>query len=216
MTTKVIFLSDEFDDDYYDFLERIKKLLKIDKGVFDVDFLFLPESNFDPNLNLQNKKVEGFKVTYHFEPGMEKPEIKIEGDFDEKKLHEYFKRLNLSSSPQFKMLRKSRKNPVMDVGTLYLKPDFEREDFLEKETYYELNVYDDYAEIVIELPGIEKGHIILSLSKDGRKLKILTESNFQNFEKELQLPFESTMKDHVVEINNGIVTIIMREINKQV
>jgi len=78
----VIFFSDEFDDDYYDFLERIKKLLKIDKGVFDVDFLFLPESNFDPNLNRQNKKIEGFKVTYHFESGMEKPEIKIEGDFD--------------------------------------------------------------------------------------------------------------------------------------
>jgi len=209
-------LSDEFDDDYYDFLEQIKKFLKIDKGVFDVDFLFLPESSFDPNLNLQNKKVEGFKVTYHFEPGMEKPEIKIEGDFDEKKLQEYFKKLNLPSYPQFKMLRKSGKKQVMDVGALSLKPDFERVNSLEKETYYELNVYDDYAEIVIEIPGIEKGHIILSLSEDGRKLKILTESNFQNFEKELQLPFESTMKDHVVEINNGIVSIIMRKINKQI
>ena len=207
-------MSDEFDDDYYDFLERIKKLLKIDKGVFDVDFLFLPESNFDPNLNLQNKKVEGFKVTYHFESGMEKPEIKIEGDFDEKKLQEYFKKLNLSSYPQFKMLRKSGKKQAMDVGTLSLKPDFEREEFLEKQPYYELNVYDDYAEIVIELPGIEKGHIVLSLSEDGRKLKILTESNFQNFEKKLQLPFESTLKDHVVEVNNGIVSIIMRKINK--
>jgi len=207
-------LSDEFDDDYNDFLERIKKFLKIDNGVFDVDFLFLPESNFDPNLNLQNKKVEGFKVTYHFESGMEKPEIKIEGDFDEKKLQEYFKKLNLSSYPQFRTLRKSGKRQGMDVGTLSLKPDFEREDFLKKEPYYELNIYDDYAEIVIELPGIEKGHIVLSLSEDGRKLKILTKSNFQNFEKELHLSFESTLKDHVVEVNNGIVSIIMRKINK--
>jgi len=212
----VFFLSDEFDDDYYDFLERIKEFFKIDKGIFNVDFLFLPESNFDPNLNLPNKKVEGFKVTYHFESGMEKPEIKIEGDFNEKKLQEYFKKLNLSSYPQFKMLRNSEKKQVMDVGTFTLKPDFEREDSMEKEPYYELNEYDDYAEIVIELPGIEKGHIILSLSEDGRKLKILTEINFQNFEKELQLPFESTMKNHVVEVNNGIVSIIMRKINKQV
>ena len=210
----MILLSDKFDDDYYDFLERIKKLLKIDKGAFDVDFLFLPESNFDPNLNLQNKKVEGFKVTYHFESGMEKPEIKIEGDFDEKKLQEYFKKLNLSSFPQFKMLRKSGKKQLLDVGTLSLTPDFEREDFLEKEPYYELNEYENYTEIIIELPGIEKSHIILSLSEDGRKLKILTESNFQNFKKELQLPFESTMKDHVVEINNGIVSIIMRKITR--
>ncbi|GAH55830.1 unnamed protein product [marine sediment metagenome] len=207
-------MSDEFDDDYYDFLERIKKLFKIEEGVFNVDFLFLPESNFDPNLNLKNKKIEGFKVTYHFESGMEKPEIKIEGDFDEKKLQEYFKKLNLSSYPQFKTLRKPGEKHVMDVSKLSLKPDFEREGFLEKEPYCELNVHDDYAEILIELPGIEKGHIILSLSEDGRKLKILTEINFLNFEKELQLPFESTMKDHVVEINNGIVSINMRKINK--
>ena len=210
----MIFLKDEFDDDYYDFLERIKKIFKINEGVFDVDFLFLPESNFNPNLNFQNKKVEGFKVTYHFESGMEKPEIKIEGDFDEKKLQEYFKKLNLSSYPQFKTLRKSGKKQEMNVGTLSLKPDFEREELLEKEPYYELNVHDDYAEIVIELPGIEKGHIILSLSEDGRKLKILTKSNFHNFEKEVQLPFESTIKEHVVEINNGIVSIIMQKINK--
>ncbi|GAH72138.1 unnamed protein product, partial [marine sediment metagenome] len=151
---------------------------------------------------------------YHFESGMEKPEIKIEGDFDEKKLQEYFKKLNLSSYPQFKMLRKSGKKQVMNVGTLSLKPDFEREAFLEKEPYYELNVYDDYAEIVIEIPGIEKGHIILSLSEDGRKLKILTESNFQNFEKELQLPFESTMKDHVVESFEDLIGLIFKKIYK--
>ena len=74
----MIFLSDEFDDDYNEFLERFKKFLNIDSDKFDVDFLFLPEPNFDPNNNLKDENVKGFKVTYHFESGMDKPEIRID------------------------------------------------------------------------------------------------------------------------------------------
>ena len=55
----MILLSDEFDDDYNEFLERIKKYLNIDSDIFDVDFLFLPEPNFDPNLNLKDENTKG-------------------------------------------------------------------------------------------------------------------------------------------------------------
>jgi len=183
----VIFLSDEFDDDYNEFLERIKKFLNIDSDIFDVDFLFLPEPNFAPSTNPKNRSVKGFKVTYHFESGMDKPEIKIEGNFDEKKLQDYFKRLNISNFPQFKRLGQSDKKQSIEVGNLSLEPYLEQKKSLTKEPYYEINSHDEFADIVIEAPGIEKGHIILSLS------------------------FESTMEDHVLEVNNGIVSIIMRK-----
>ena len=123
----MIFLPDEFDEDYNEFLERFKKFLNIDSEIFDVDFLFLPEPNFDPNMNLQDENIKGFKVTYHFESGMDKPEIRIEGNFDEKKLKDYFKRLNISNFPQFKRLRPSGKKPTIDVGTLFLQPNIEHE-----------------------------------------------------------------------------------------
>ena len=207
----MIFLSDEFDDDYNEFLERIKKYLNIDSDIFDVDFLFLPEPNFNPNLNLKNENVKGFKVTYHFESGMDKPEIKIEGNFDEKKLQDYFKRLNISNLSQFKRLGRSGKNRAIEVGNLSLEPYPEQKKSLTKEPYYEMNLHEDFADIVIEAPGIEKGYIILSLSEDGRKLKVLIEINFVNIEKKINLPFESTMEDHVLEVNNGIVSIIMRK-----
>ena len=202
----MIFLSDEFDDDYNEFLERIKKYLNIDSDIFDVDFLFLPEPNFDPNAN-----PKGFKVTYRFESGMDKPEIRIEGNFDEKKLLDYFKRLNISNFPQFSRLGQSGKKQAIDVGTLSLEPNIKRKKPMAKEPYHEINIHEDFADILIEAPGIEKGHIILSLSEDGRNLKVSIEINFVNIEKVLRLPFESTMDDHVLEVNNGIVSILMRK-----
>ncbi|MBY9013061.1 MAG: hypothetical protein KGD70_11870, partial [Candidatus Lokiarchaeota archaeon] len=120
-------MSDDYNDDYDEFLDRIKKYLNIDSDVFDVDFLFMPEQNFDPNMNLEDENIKAFKVTYHFEPGMNKPEIRIEGNFDEKKLQDYFKRLNISNSPQFKGLRQSGKKQSIDVGTLSLQPNIKHE-----------------------------------------------------------------------------------------
>ena len=212
----MIVLSDEYDDDYNEFLERIKKYLNIDSDNFDVDFLFMPEQNFDPSMNLKDNNVKAFKVTYHFEPGMDKPEVRIEGNFDKKKLQDYFKRFNISNLPQFKQVGQSGqsgKKQAIDVGTLSLEPNLKHKKPIVKEPYHEVNIHDDFADILIEAPGIEKGHIILSLSEDGRNLKVSIEINFIDIEKEIRLPFESTMDNHKLEVNNGIVSIIMRKKN---
>ena len=206
-------MSDEYDDDYNDFLERIKEYLNLDQGAFDVDFLFLPEPNFGPKTNRNDDKFKGFKVTYHFESGMDKPEIKVEGNFDEKKLQEYFKKFNVSKHPQIKRLNPSRDRQAIDVGTLSLHPDYEKEDSITKEPYFEINFHENSTEIISEAPGIEKGHILLSLSEDGRTLRVSIEINFNNIKREILLPFESTMDDHILEVNNGIVTIIMQKKN---
>jgi len=206
-------VSDEYDDEYDDFLERIKKYLNLDQGAFDVDFLFLPESNFDLNANRNDDKYKGFKVTYHFESGMDKPEIKVEGNIDKKKLQEYLKTFDLSKHPQIKRLNPSSKRQAIDVGTLSLQPNSEKEDSLTKDSYFEIIFHEDSAEIIIEAPGIEKGHILLSLSEDGRTLRVSIEINFINIKREIVLPFESTMDDHILEVNNGIVTVIMQKKN---
>jgi len=204
-------VSDEYDDDYNDFLERIKEYLNLDQGAFDVDFLFLPEPNFGPMTNRNNDKFKGFKVTYHFESGMDKPEIKVEGNFDEKKLQNYLKKINLSKNSQLKRLNPSRDRQAIDVSTLSLQPNSERGEILAKDPYFEKIFNKDSAEIIIEAPGIEKGHILISLTEDGRTLRISIEINFINIEREIILPFESTMDDHVLEFNNGIITIIMHK-----
>ncbi|MBY9009686.1 MAG: hypothetical protein KGD74_07475 [Candidatus Lokiarchaeota archaeon] len=204
---------DEYDDDYTDFIERIKKHLNLDQGAFDVDFLFLPESKFDSRAIRNDDKFKGFKVTYHFESGMDKPEIKVEGNFDEKKLQEYFKKFNLSKHPQLNGSKPSRNRQAIDVGTLSLQPNHEKEDSLTSEPYFEISFHEDSAEIIIEAPGIEKGHILLSLGEDRITLRVSIEINFINIEREIVLPFESTMDDHILEVNNGIITIIMHKKN---
>ncbi len=206
-------MSDEYDNDYNDFLKRIKKYLNLNQGAFDVDFLFLPEPNFNPRTNRNDDKFKGFKVTYNFESGMDKPEIKVEGNFDEKKLQNYFKKMNLSKHSQFKRLNPSMDRQTIDVSTLSLQPNYERGDRLAKDPYFEKIFYKDSAEIIIEAPGIEKGHILLSLTEDGRTLRVSIEINFNNIEREILLPFESTMDDHILEFNNGIVTIIIHKKN---
>jgi len=204
-------VSDEYDDDYNDFLERIKEYLNLDQGAFDVDFLFLPEPNFGPNTKRNEDKFKGFKVTYHFESGMDKPEIKVEGNFDAKRLQEYIRNMNLPKHSQLKRLNPSRDRQAIDLSTLSLQPNNEKGDIIAKDPYFEQIFYKNSAEIIIEAPGIEKGHILLSLTEDGRTLRISIEINFNNIEKEILLPFESTMDDHILEFNNGIVTIIMRK-----
>jgi HSP20 family molecular chaperone IbpA len=206
-------VSDEYDDDYNEFLERIKKYLNLNQGAFDVDFLFLPEPNYNPKANRNKDKFKAFKVTYHFESGMDKPEIRVEGNFDEKKLQEYFKKFNISNNSQFKRLRPSRERQAVDVGTLSLQPNYEDEEILTQEPYFEKIFHENSAEIIIEAPGIEKGHILLSLSEDGRTLRVSIEINFNNIKREVVLPFESTMDDHILEVNNGIITILMLKKN---
>ncbi|MFX1600126.1 MAG: hypothetical protein ACFFB6_05970, partial [Promethearchaeota archaeon] len=75
-------MRDEFDD----IIDEIKKYFKIDSDKFDVDFLFIPESESNINLKPKNEKIKGFKISYHFETGMEKPEIRIEGNIDDKRI----------------------------------------------------------------------------------------------------------------------------------
>ncbi|MFX1288438.1 MAG: hypothetical protein ACFFFY_07740 [Promethearchaeota archaeon] len=204
-------MSDEYDDDYNEFLDRIKKFLNIDSDIFDVDFLFLPEPNLDPKKDPIDENIKGFKVTYHFEAGMDKPEIRIEGNFDEKKLQDYFKRLNFSNFPQFKQLGQSRKKQTTDIGTISLQPNIIHEKSKTKDFYYEINEHEDFTDIILEAPGIEKGHILLSLNEEGKILKVSLEINFVNVEKEIELPFESTMDDYLLDVNNGIVSIIMKK-----
>jgi HSP20 family molecular chaperone IbpA len=82
-----------------------------------------------------------------------------------------------------------------------------------KDPYYELNLTAKGAEIVMEVPGVEKGHVILSLGENGKNLKLIIHNNLKEFEKIIKLPFEFTLENHNLEINNGIISIQIRKKN---
>ena len=204
-------MKDNYDDDEYrDFIEKFKKFFKIDSDIFDIDFLFMPEAMRDPTFDPAKSDMKGFKVSYHFEKGMNEPEIRIEGDIDEDKIKDYLKNINMRNIPNFKRIKKASKNKEIDFGSLSLEPcNDDQECPIEPHT--EINEYADHVEILLEVPGIEKGHVILTLSQDGKEAKIFAENSMRSFEKKIKLPFKSSLDNHNLEVNNGIATIIFRK-----
>ena len=204
---------DEYEDFYEDIIEKFKKYFKLDPNLSHVDFMFIPEptTNFD-NFQDQDPNLKAFKVSYHFESGMDKPEIKFEGDIDEKKMLEYLKNIKMQQNPRFKVMRKDQnQRKEIDASIFSLVPCNEEEENCSLEPYSEINYREDDIEIILEVPGVEKGHIILSLSNDGRKLKINTKNPTRNFEKVIKLPFRSSLDGHIMDINNGIASIIIKK-----
>jgi len=204
---------DDYDDFYADILKKFKKYFKINPDLSDdVDFLFIPEpiKNFD--IDSQDPNIKGFKISYHFEPGMDEPEIRIEGDIDQKKMLEYLKGINMQQNPQFKLMRKDQnQGKEIDASMFSLEPCKEEGENCSLEPYSEIHDLEDGVEIILEVPGVEKGHVILSLSNDGRKLKISAKNSNRNFEKEIKLPFKSSLDSHIMDINNGIASIIIKK-----
>ncbi|MFW9773247.1 MAG: Hsp20/alpha crystallin family protein [Candidatus Heimdallarchaeota archaeon] len=199
------------DDEYDDFFKMIKKYLGINSDMFDVDFLFLPEPTSDP----KNKNSTGFKVTYHFEAGMDKPEVRIEGDFDERKLQDYLKRINYSKYPNFKHLTNQIKKKQIDVKELRLDSAKSADDLSSIEPFSELIECPDHFKIIIEAPGVEKGHFLLSLSEDGKSLNINAESEFRRFLKNIKLPLKCTLENYKLAMKNGIITLKLNKLDSE-
>lgn len=205
-------LGEKMTDDYDDFIEKIKKMLNIDSDKFDIDLFFMPEANMKSPFNQDNENVKGFKISYHFDEGMDKPEIRFEGDIDKNKLRDFFKKIDISKNPYFKNLVRKKHSNVIDAKELYLEPCTDKDKECVIEPFSEINVYDDCVEIIIEMPGIEKGHILISSLEDGKKIKISAENETRKFLKTFDLPYKVKIGDSTMDVNNGITTIKLNKI----
>lgn len=201
-------MSDEFDD----FIDKIKKFFKINSDMFDVDFLFIPDSENKLDLKPKNNKIKGFKVSYHFETGMEKPEIRIEGDIDESRIREYLKDVDLSEYPYMKRLLETRSVNEIDASKLSL--DFSEHDLSRLEPHTEVNNYKDYAEIVLDIPGMSEEDVFIEIIEGGTKLLFNAENNNRKYTKSIYLPFTSSIENYEIEVKNGLAVILVKKSDK--
>ncbi|MHA1986569.1 MAG: hypothetical protein ACW98D_08025 [Promethearchaeota archaeon] len=200
-------MRDEFDD----FIEKIKKHFKLDSDMFEIDFLFLPESEVKRGRLPDNEKIKGIKVSYHYESGMEKPEVKIEGNVDSKKVWEYLKDADLSKLPNLKKIYPSKSdNREIDVNTLSLDT-FEEKNIVNHlytvEPYTEVCNNDGSTEILIEIPGIDKEDIDFRFRDKGRDLVFRAENENRKYMTTIHLPFQSSEEKCELEVNNGVAII---------
>ncbi|MFX1314270.1 MAG: Hsp20/alpha crystallin family protein [Promethearchaeota archaeon] len=201
-------------DDFDDILDKIKKYFKLGSDIFDIDVLFIPEEDMSLEKKLDDKNIEGFKISYHFEAGMEKPEIKIEGNIDDKKIKEYLKNVDLSNFHMFKNLSNSSSKKEINASELSLDMDKHDEKLEILEPYTELNEDNECFEIVIEVPGIEKRDVIIDFSADGRTLTFTAQNQNRKYFKKINLPSNLLKESDNLDVNNGIAYIKLKKLGK--
>jgi len=198
------------DEDIDDMIDEIKKYFNIDSDVFDVDFIFIPVPNLNIEKNPISEKAKEVKISYHFETGMKKPEIKIEGNIDNKKIWEYLKEMDLSKVPGLKEVYDHRSKTEIDASKLSLEVYYPKEEELNAsvlEPYTENSGDDLSIEIVIEIPGMDKEDVDIILKDEGRIFMLTAENGNHRYMKTIPLPFKTSLKNYKLEINNGIATI---------
>ncbi|TFF96996.1 MAG: hypothetical protein EU547_05625 [Promethearchaeota archaeon] len=91
---------DNDDEDFSDMLDKLKDLLNKKVDFTDIDLFVFPESRKNSKKTEEKSKRDkfpkGFKISYHFDKGMNKPRIKIDGNYDEKKIRNYLNRSDSS------------------------------------------------------------------------------------------------------------------------
>ncbi|UCD01602.1 MAG: hypothetical protein JSV23_00835 [Promethearchaeota archaeon] len=201
-------------DDFDEIIDEIRKYFKIDSDIFDVDFLFIPESESNIGLKPEDKKVKGVKISYHFETGMEKPEIKIEGNIDDKEIREYLKDIDISRYPTLKKLFEAKSMKEIDAGKLSLELNEKDEDLYILEPHSEINDYKDFTEIVLEIPGMNKDDVRVDFGEEGKKLIFNAENNNRKYMKNIYLPFKSSTEEFELEVKNGLAIITINKSHK--
>jgi HSP20 family molecular chaperone IbpA len=206
-------LSDDFDD----FIDRIKRYFKLDSDMFDVDFLFIPESDMNLKNPPNEKNVKGFKVSYHYESGMDKPEIKVEGEIDNKNIREYLKNVDISKVPKLNDLNNSQSSKEIDASTLSLETSLKKAEEGErnlKEPYTEICDNEGFSEILIEIPGMGEDNVNIKFEEKGKKLIFTAKNEKRKFTKAIPLPFYSSESECEIEVNNGIAIIKVSRTDK--
>lgn len=176
-----------------------------------MDFLFIPESERKLNLKPANEKLKGFKISYHFETGMEKPEIRIEGNIDEDKIRDYLEGIDISQHPSLKKLLESGKLEEIDVDDLTLESSELDKDLPISEPYTEINDYEDYTEVILEIPGIAEEDVIIDFSEGGSKLIFNAKNETRKYYKKIHLPFVSSTQDYEIDVKNGLAIISVKK-----
>ncbi len=196
---------DDNDDDYIDFYEKIKDFFKHNPKVFDLDFLIFTEPQ--SGSGDKKKKSKPVKVHYHFEPGMDKPDVKVEGNVNEQDLNEYFKNFRFPFNPRMSESTNIKRNKAFDANKLSLEPEIIKEAPSVIEPNSEINEKENCLDLVFEAPGVEEDDVILSFSDDGLSMNFSAETNDRRYFKHVHLPSTCTFKGYQLSVNNGLVIL---------
>ncbi|MBY8982768.1 MAG: hypothetical protein KGD57_07455 [Candidatus Lokiarchaeota archaeon] len=200
-------------DDFEEFIKKFKDYFKIDDEILDVEFYLFKEADLK-NKSKLNSNNNGFKITYHYENGMDEPDIKIQGNIDEIELNEYLKNVDFSKIKNIynSNINSNRTSNFIDAKDLSLNPDFKQDNLVYNEPYIEVHDNnDDYIELLLEVPGIQENDILLTVNNDKKTLVFNAENNKKRYHKKIKLPYKVSVANKTIDLNNGIITFKCRK-----
>lgn len=201
-------------DDIDELIDEFRKYFNLDSNSFEIDFLFIPESKTALNSKHDEKEMKGFKISYHFETGMEKPEIKIEGNIDEKRIREQLKDVDLNKYPNLKKILDSKIIEEIDAGDLSLESPLQEDDYYTIEPYTEIINKENSIEIVFEIPGMEENDVRVDFSEEDSRLLFFAKNKERKYTKIIPIVYKSPNVDYNLEVNNGLAILRVNKANK--
>lgn len=218
---------DDDKDDYKNFIEKLKDYLNVDSDIFDAEFYIFPSSELGKRFGLDPNEDKGFKISYHFEKGMDQPDIKIHGNVDEEKVKDYIKKFNyMKNNPKFreyikkararKMQNQKKSKKPIDAKDLSLKsPEIEESEEQDsinvKEPTTEIHNFNDEVELILEVPGIKENDVFISLNDEEKTLTFSAENDKRRYHKKVHLPCKASLLNDSLSISNGILTFKCRK-----
>lgn len=190
-------------DDYKRFMKRFRNLYEGFSDFFDKDFGFsefseFPMINSDKDINFKNNDTKSYSISYHYQTGMDKPEIRVNGDVDDDMLSKFLKGI-----PKFITERPT----IKKISLVPESKEEIRELKASIEPYTEITDFEDQIEICLELPGVEKEDLKLNFDEKGEELTVEAKRDGRKFYKEIKLPTKLDIKDYTLELKNGIACL---------
>jgi HSP20 family molecular chaperone IbpA len=102
---------------------------------------------------------------------------------------------------------------VQEIDAKKLSLEFPEQDndlsILEPHT--EVNDYNDYTEIVLDIPGISEEDVMIEITKGGTKLIFNAENKIRKYTKNIYLPFKTSTENYELEVKNGLAIIVVKK-----
>jgi len=181
---------DIFDEDYKRFMKRFLNLFE---GF--TDFSEFPMKDFDKDFKFKDNDTKSYSISYHYQTGMDKPEIRVQGDINDEALSKFLKGIPkfITEQPTIKKLSLTPEGAeVTSQSEGAIEP------------YTEITDLEDFTEICLELPGVEKEDIKLHFDEKGEELTLVAQRNGRKFYKEIKLPAFLDTENYDLELKNGI------------
>jgi HSP20 family molecular chaperone IbpA len=202
--------------------------LDMDADVFDAEFIIFPNKELNKKFGLDPNE-QGFKVNFHYEEGMDKPEIRISkrDDVDKDKLKDLLKKMKFvrRSHPNFEKILKSRMEQkkqeakkIIDANEVSLEPQNEpksKQNITTKEPDLDIQELEDKVRVILEVPGIRENDLFLSLNEEKNILTFNAENDKRSYYKQIHLPTKCKIVNESIAVNNGILSITLTKRNCQ-